>query len=239
MESTVSVKKRMADRSCEKDLYGYLAALPAPGGTKRQSVSARACFDRLYSDARKQVAAILTASDMDHADMNAGRMADMLSRDERLYDYEKVERIREEKKRYSTYTEADVGPADIESVILSAVPRDRNGNLVSLKNSSLENQFLGKRLSRQRLTEIISGNSPITRYDLLTLLFFNVSQTGGNKRKERYLAFVDTANRMLDDCNMGPVYVTNPYECFLLMCLLSEDPLGTYADVWEMSYSGA
>ncbi len=27
------------------------------------------------------------------------------------------------------------------------------------------------------------------------------------------------------------------YEAFVLMCLLSEVPLATYADVWEMSFS--
>ena len=35
---------------------------------------------------------------------------------------------------------------------------------------------------------------------------------------------------------MGELYVANPYECFILMCILSDDPLGTYADVWEMAY---
>ena len=43
-------------------------------------------------------------------------------------------------------------------------------------------------------------------------------------------------NGYLADCSMGSLYITNPYECFVLMCILSEDPLGTYADVWELSY---
>ena len=34
---------------------------------------------------------------------------------------------------------------------------------------------------------------------------------------------------------MGPLYIANPYECFLLMCILTDGPLGTYADVWELS----
>ena len=38
---------------------------------------------------------------------------------------------------------------------------------------------------------------------------------------------------------MGPLYIANPYECFILMCLLSEDPLGTYSDVLEVSYRSA
>ena len=31
----------------------------------------------------------------------------------------------------------------------------------------------------------------------------------------------------------------NPYEAFILMCLLTEMPLLTYYDVWEKSYGGA
>ena len=39
-----------------------------------------------------------------------------------------------------------------------------------------------------------------------------------------------------EGCFLGELYISNPYECFVLMCILSEDPLGPYADVWEKSY---
>ncbi|MDR1616957.1 MAG: hypothetical protein LBR98_08100, partial [Syntrophomonadaceae bacterium] len=54
--------------------------------------------------------------------------------------------------------------------------------------------------------------------------------------KARYTAFVDSANRMLNECLMGELYVANPYECFILMCILSDGPLAAYADVWEKSF---
>jgi len=54
--------------------------------------------------------------------------------------------------------------------------------------------------------------------------------------RNRYIAFVDSTNEILNDCMMGELYVVNPYECFLLMCILSDCPLATYADVWEMSF---
>ena len=47
------------------------------------------------------------------------------------------------------------------------------------------------------------------------------------------------ANAMLEKCDMGPVYPVNPYENFLMMCILSVDPIGTFSDVWELSYSEA
>ena len=55
--------------------------------------------------------------------------------------------------------------------------------------------------------------------------------------KKRYSQFIESTNQILHSCSMGPLYVTNPYECFVLMCILSVSPLETYADVMEMSYS--
>ena len=54
--------------------------------------------------------------------------------------------------------------------------------------------------------------------------------------KARYMSFIETTNRYLGQCLFGELYIANPYECFVLMCILSEDPLGIYADVLEMSY---
>ena len=48
-----------------------------------------------------------------------------------------------------------------------------------------------------------------------------------------------STNDILEKCWMGQMYIQNPYECFVLMCMLSDDPLGTYADVWELSYDEA
>lgn len=32
------------------------------------------------------------------------------------------------------------------------------------------------------------------------------------------------------------LYAANPYECFLMMCMLSDDPLNAHSEVWEISY---
>ena len=232
LESTVRFREKLSGVSGEAELFMFLDSLP---GARRQGVSARQAFDRLYGKAREIVAGIMTAAEADTAEKNAGRIGEALSREDRLYDFQKVQRIAGERERHAVYTREQVTPADLESVILSAVPKDSHGNLASLKGSALEKQFLGKRLSRQRLAEILAGDAPVTRYDLLTLLFFNFSQEDTGP-KERYLSFLREANRTLEECGFGPVYVANPYECFLLLCLLAGDPLGTYADVWELSY---
>lgn len=233
---TIIVKNELTAIYSEKDLLHFLSTLPVIHNGKRQSITARSYFDKLYCESKELVAHILTDVGMDTAQRKAMRTEELLSRNDNLYDFQKIQKIKAEKGNYISYSEKDISAADIESILLSAVPKDKNGNLVSLKESSLEKQFLGKRLSRQRITDIISGTVPITRYDLLTLFFFIYSQTNSEKAIERYKDFIHEANQMLHECSFGSIYVTNPYECFLLLCLLTDDPLGTYADVWEMSY---
>lgn len=135
--------------------------------------------------------------------------------------------------------EADkITEGDFENILCSAIPKDGHGNLTPAKKSDLNEQFLGKRLSRQRLSELLSEGIEVDRFDIITLNFFVFSQKldeYDNIRK-RYTAFVEATNAILEECFLGPLYVANPYECFILMCILSDDPLGTYADVWEMSY---
>ncbi len=132
----------------------------------------------------------------------------------------------------------NITPSDIEQVLQAAIPRDRYGNLMPMKKSTLHKQFRGSRLSRQRIEKLTGGTAGVNRYDLLTLHFFVYSQRGPEDvpKLQYYRQFVEQANSMLARCGMGPIYTANPYECFLLMCVLSEDPLGTYADVIEQSY---
>lgn len=236
LDATIGYKKRLSEVRDENELMAFLAELPIIQGTRRQSITARRAFDRLYGRARALVAQILTETEKDDAGKMAERLEGQLSGNDRLYDYQKLERIRNEKESYTVYSPDDVGAADIESVILSAVPRDAHGNLVPMKKSTLNQQFVGKRLTRQHLGEILAGKAPVTRYDLITLNFFVLSQAEGQTRKERYSAFIESTNAMLNECGFGPLYIVHPYECFLLMCMASDDPLGTYADVWELSY---
>lgn len=236
LDSTARFKEKLSEVHNETELFSYLAGLPLAHGTKRQSITSRQQFDRLYLEAKSLIARILTEAEKDSAEMNAGRLEERLSHDDRLFDYQKLQRIRNEKGNYTTFSPADITPADVENVIFSAVPKDENGNLASMKDCRLDSLFSGKRLTRQRLGEILSGKAPITRFDLLTLHFFVFSQNSQGPKKQRYAGFIDSSNQLLRECNFGPLYVVNPYECFLAICMLADDPLGTYADVWELSY---
>ena len=41
---------------------------------------------------------------------------------------------------------------------------------------------------------------------------------------------------ILARCEMSEIYIVNPYECFLLMCLLTDCPLAVFSEIWEKSY---
>ncbi len=133
---------------------------------------------------------------------------------------------------------ADITETDLEHVLSSAIPTDHHGNLIPASRSKLGSSFAEHRISRQRLHNLLSGKTQISRYDLITLSFFLWSQKKevADDPKRRYVGFINATNKLLKECAFEEVYPVNPYECFLLMCLLSEVPLSTYADVWEMSY---
>ena len=133
--------------------------------------------------------------------------------------------------------ENKVNARDIELQLYSGVPITKNGNLKSIA-ASLKKQCRGKRLSRARIHEIMNGKE-VERFDLITLLFLIY---GLNEEKlelksaQRFCDFVDEMNDSLMDANMPFLYPANPYENWILMCIASEDPLDTFATVWEESY---
>lgn len=136
------------------------------------------------------------------------------------------------------YKPEDITEGDFEHVLCSAVPKDRHGNLTPSKDSKLSDIFGGKRISRHHLFEVVNGKIEPDRFDIITLnfLIFALEADKYPNARKRYDDFFVSTNEVLSDCLFGELYVQNPYECFVLMCILSQDPLGTYADVWELSY---
>ncbi len=237
-EHTVGVRNIMYSVHNDDTLMVYLSRHKTPNNVSRISVTAKECFDRLYDEARDLIAALYNQTE-DEQHINAlFEYQDKLSRNSRLYDCEKVERIKRFKAEKKIFTREDIAESDIEHIICAAIPTDRHGNLTPSKASKLNEQFDGKRFSRQRIGEILSGNSEVNRFDLITLNFFVFSQKLSiyPEAKKRFTQFLESTNTILNKCFMGSLYIQNPYECFILMCILSVDPLGTYSDVWELSY---
>ena len=235
---TMVLRTKVADIGDEKTLLRYLNQLRRIDGRSRQSVDARMMFDRLYDEARDVIAELNNHIEEERKEVEMSRLKDALSRNDRLYEEQKRQQLQhfaENKKRWS---KEDITPVQFEDVLFSAVPRDRNGNLVPMKGSALNEQFRGKRLNRQHIQEILDGTGTINRYDLATMSFLVLAQRTSEETDsiQRYHAFVNYTNVILDRCGMGELYVANPYEAFLMICMLSDYPLGTYADVWELSY---
>ena len=169
------------------------------------SVTARDYFDKLYSETKKVIADIYN-SDWSN-------------------------------EKGKAYTAEDITAGDVERMLCSTVPRDKNGNLTKLSLSEHTAGFSDRRFSRQHISEILNGNCDIDRFDLITLEFFIYSQKLDEypDPKQRFLKFTDSINAILNECSMGELIISNTYECFVMMCMLSDDPLCTYSDVWEMS----
>lgn len=241
LDATSVLKARMLSITDEKQLMSYLSNLPIAPGTTRQSVMARKQFDRIYGETCDWVAEVLTDIEKSDSGVVKGRMEEKLDRNDRKYDFEKREILEAAGNNYHQYRREEIRAADVEQVVFASVPKDRNGNLLPMKASVLNSQFAGTRLSRQHLSDIISGSAPITRYDLITLNFMAFSRKTDDfsSAQKRYSAFIESTNGILEECDMGPIYPVNPYENFLMMCILSVDPVGTFSDVWEMSYSEA
>ena len=239
LEATSVFKRRMLSITDENQLMDYLKDLPIAPGTTRQSVMARQQFDQLYRKTREWVADVLTGIEENESRVSRERMAEKLDRDDRYYDFEKRAMLEKADQKYHRYHGTEIGAAQVEQVAFASIPKDRNGNMLPMKASTLNSQFSGARLNRQHLSEILSGKAQITRYDLITLSFLAFLQTSGEDMPalKRYSAFIDTTNEILEKSDMGPMYPVNPYESFIMMCILSDDPIGTFSDVWELSYS--
>lgn len=241
LDNTLQLQKKLRQVRTEEQLMKYLSVLPNSGGAVRQSVAVRSQFERLYGQACRIVARLYTEAAANTAQIRAARAEELLARNARLYDYQKQEIAQRQRGNYQAVQDSDIGPGELEQVLFAAIPRDRHGNMLPMKASALKEQFSGKRLTRQHMSQILAGKENITRYDLLTLHFFvfvhQLDQYG--TINARYDAFVKSANQVLLSGGLGEYYVVNPYECFLLMCIIAQDPLGTFADVWELSYQGA
>ena len=128
--------------------------------------------------------------------------------------------------------------AEFEKMLYAGIASDKSGNLRKASASDLQKYLSQKRLTRQRISQILSSKTRVSRYDLMTLVFYNISMEcdPDTKTEERFNAFVSSVNSVMDRCHMGRLNIANPYESFLLMCMLTNGPLIAFGDVWDFSY---
>ena len=193
--------------SAQDELFAYLRQLHEKQAINLYAQIAAYEWNRLYEQTQKLTAALYSQDVMQE---------------------ENSKQVREA---------ASIVPADIEKIIYSGIPVNEQGNLEKSSRSLLSEHFQNKRLSRQRMSILLKGQVHVDRFDLLTLLFFIYSQREDfHDPQSRYQAFTTQANAILSKCGMMELYPVNPYEAFILMCLLTDSPLSTYTEVYEKSY---
>lgn len=237
-EQTIGVRNSMLTIHDDATLIAHLSKLKANESMSTMSFTAKKYFGRLYDEARELIAKMYNTYEDAEYEEAVQTYIHRLSFNDRLFDSDKQRRIEQFRSQKKVFTKDDITESDIEHIICAAIPTDRHGNLTPSKASKLNEQFAGKRFSRQRIGDILSEKAEVTRFDLITLNFFVFTQKLDeySDPKSRYLQFHKSTDEILENCFLGKIFIQNPYECFVLMCILSDDPLGTYADVWELSY---
>ena len=88
--------------------------------------------------------------------------------------------------------------------------------------------------------KISDRETEVSREDILMAVFLNCACGMGDKTVEedetyraRKSEFVYEANRDLDACGFGGIYLLNPFDLFLVSCLLQERPLNYFLTVWK------
>ena len=158
-EQTIGLRHSMHSIYNDATLIAYLAKLKATENMSAMSFTARKYFDSLYDEARDLIAKLYNAYEDDKHNDAVRDYIHKLSFNDCLLDSEKQKRIEQFRSKKKFFRKDDITNSDIEHIICAAIPTDRHGNLTPSKASKLSEQFLGKRLSRKRISDIISGNT--------------------------------------------------------------------------------
>ena len=237
LDKTMGVKSKFAVINDEDSLMEQLSYLKFSHKTERISVTSKSWFSHLYNQTCEIIAGAFNEDEIEKTEEKIHDYVRKTENSLRLSVEEKSREIQRIRKEAKIWTAEDITENDIEKFIYGGVPIDKNGNLKKFSVSTLAKQFDNKRLNRQHLHDINSGKSDIDRFDLITLSFFVISQDSDLENpQKRFSEFVGYTDSILEDCSMGKLYIANPYECFLLLCILTDCPLGTYAEVFEKSY---
>ena len=201
----------------DEEIKAYLCHLKTKVKYEKKKDAAYTNFDLLLDTVIALIAEDKTRSHFDHdnSDLSSGFTRDMSS--------------------------SDISLRMVEETLYSSTDYSEDGNIQSMKDSLLKDKFARYRLSRQRMNGLRKQTLDVDRYDLITLLFFIYSQENWEfrspqMRKKRCMEFIDQINEILVQSGMIRMYPVNPYESFILLCLMSRDPWDTFCDVWYESY---
>lgn len=234
---TKGLKQRIQCIDTEDDLFDYLVELKNLDGENKSGATSRRLYMDLYEAVRGLIAKRNNLFLEEENEYKLAEYRNQLIRNG-YNGAEVTERLQKRKNSIRTCDAGDISAVDIEQILSSGIPVDHHGNLISEKKSSLYKQFLGKRFTRQHFHEIAVKEREVTRFDIITMNFLKISleTTEVCDAKERYRLYIESTNRLLSECDFSRIYTANVYECFVLMCILADEPVSTYADVMEKAY---
>jgi len=235
-DATIGLRDLFLRADDEEDLLRRLSEIKAENAGMMFSVTATSYFYRLYQKAKEIIARKYTEDAQAQADRKAKEYLSKMNHSLMLTIEEKNRKAEMIRRSAKVYTADEINEADVEKFLCCGVPYDGKGNLLKFSRSTLAKHFSSKRMSRQHIHEILAKRMGADRFDLITLSFFLFAMSDIEDNKVRYFRFVEETNRILEDCCFGRLYIANPYECFLQMCMLSDWPMGAYADVLERSF---
>lgn len=155
LDRTIGYRHSMQAIHDDASLLSHLAQLKANESISLMSLTARSCFDALYSESQELTAKIYNTLSEEEYEAAVQEYMNKLSNSDRLSDWEKQARILAFRSKKKGFRREDITESHIEHVICAAIPTDRHGNLTPGKASRLNQQFAGKRFSRQRISEIL------------------------------------------------------------------------------------
>jgi len=139
----------------------------------------------------------------------------------------------------------------VQKYLYPGIYDTKTGYLLSEKESDYHEIFNANRLNEQRIRSLLESDTKkrkaVTRFDLITLIFLescllyeNPAMTDGLAKHEvnikRSAVFIKKTNQILTACFMNTLMAQNPYEAFLMKCILTDDPREVYNDVMDSAY---
>ncbi len=155
-EETIGARNMMYTIHDDAALLAFLSKLKTKDNRTKVSVTEKRHFDDLYDEARDLIAEMYNFAEDEMFRRDFAEYQRKLSENDRLYDYEKQRLLEKKRSERKVFHREDITESDIEHVICSAIPVDRHGNLTPGKASRLNDQFAGKRFSRQHIQHILT-----------------------------------------------------------------------------------
>ena len=126
---------------------------------------------------------------------------------------DKEANINKIRNRIKKWTPENITDGEFEKFLYKGTSIEEVKKPPKFTATPLHRHFIGKILNRQHLWNIKQKNISIDRFDLITLNFIIFSLNNKyidiENNKSRFEDFKESTNKILNECSMGELYITN------------------------------